>query len=779
MPASLPIDSIKTDVLTAWQRGGCIVAAPPGSGKSTQLPLWGLSLANEKIYLLIPKRIAVKLAAQRLASNLGEPVGQTVGYQLRHDRKTSQQSRIIVTTYGSFLQMLLNNPDSITNSTVIMDEFHERGLDQDISFALIQEAIELLDESVTQIIMSATLEINQLLALTKLPLISSPGFSHPIDIQYKKLAIQRSDLFAEEIKKQWQGSNSHILVFLPGLKEIRALERNLNSTIPVLVLHGQQRDTPNLTVLEHAPATVILATNIAESSITLANVHTVIDSGMERYASTHPISGLQTLKSRRISQASATQRAGRAGRLAPGTAIRLWSEEEHKSLIPYQPAEITQTDLTLALLQLTLWGTSFDQAVWLTKPDANRVAAAQVKCEQWGAIIKGQLSIHGAEMLKTGLEPGLAHFVVLSKQHKCLEAAICFAATLSIAPELLEDAFTRTTLPNHPEIQKEAKRLAKRLEVALAKQFTPIRAGTLIQAFRHRLIYAPKQQTAKMLDGAAVTLAQPSSSEWSLMLDGHRNEQGIRVFNALALNQASVLNALEVEQKVTFKPEQKQEFWLVEELGTLVLSEKPIQPDHQQKKQAWLGYIQQVGSAAIPNNPDIKALENRWRIAKQQHTDWPQWPAKDDWLDIASPFLDSLTKLAQLDSYTALKNWLGYSQLSLLDQLCPKNWTCPSGRAVELDYQPAQHKVTASLKLQEAFGLANQPLVANTQFVTLDLTAPNGRPVASVSDIKYFWHEIYPQVRKELRGRYAKHPWPEDPLNFKATAKTNRQLRAT
>jgi ATP-dependent helicase HrpB len=627
--------------------------------------------------------------------------------------------------------------------------------------------------------MSATLELNQLQALTELPLISSPGFSYPIDIQYKKLPIQRSDLFAEEIKKRWQGSSSHILVFLPGLKEIRALERNLDSSIPVLVLHGQQSNTPNLSALEHAPATVILATNIAESSITLANVHTVIDSGMERYASTHPISGLQSLKARRISQASATQRAGRAGRLAPGTAIRLWSEEEHKSLIPYQPAEITQTDLTLALLQLAHWGTSFDQASWLTKPEANRIAAAQTKCEQWGAIDKGQLTSHGAEMLKTGLEPGLAHFVVLSKAHQCLEAAICFAATLSINPELLEDAFTRSSLPKHPEIQKEAQRLAKRLDIHLAKQFTPINADTLIQAFRHRLIYAPKQQTAKLINGAAVTFAKPISSEWLLMLDGHRNEQGIRVFNALALNQATVLSSVALEQKIVFKPEQKQEFWLVEGLEALILTEKPIQPDHRQKKQAWQGYIQQVGSAAIPSSAAMNALENRWRIAQLQHADWPQWPEKKDWLDIASPCLDGLTKLSQFDTFAAVKNWLGYGQLSLLDQLCPKIWTCPSGRAVELDYQPAQNKVTASLKLQEAFGLANQPLVANTQIVTLDLTAPNGRPVASVADIKYFWREIYPQVRKELRGRYAKHPWPEDPLNFKATAKTNRQLRAT
>lgn len=779
MPNSLPIESIKSEVIQAWQRGGCIVAAPPGSGKSTQLPLWGLTLPYKKIYLLIPKRIAVKLAAERLANNLGESIGNSVGYQLRHDRNISQHSRIVVTTYGSFLQMLLNNPDSVANSTVIMDEFHERALDQDISFALIQEAIDLLDEPLSQIIMSATLEVNQLKLLTELPLISSPGFSYPVDIQYKKIPTQRYDLFAAEVKKQWTHSSSHILVFLPGLKEIRALERNLDSSIPVLILHSQQSNTPNLSALEHAHATVILATNIAESSITLANVHTVIDSGKERYASTHPTSGLQSLKSRRISQASATQRAGRAGRLAPGTAIRLWSEEEHKSLVPYQPAEITQVDLTLALLQLAHWGTRFDQVAWLTKPDANRIAAAQTACEKWGAIQNGRLTKHGEDILKTGLDPGLAHFVVLSKASNCVDAAICFAATLSINPELLEDALSRRSLPDHAEIQKEARRLAKRLDITIKKHFPPIDAVTLIQAFSRRLIYAPKQKAAKLLDGAAVTFTKPMSSEWLLMLDGLRNEQGIRVFSALALDQATVLSTVNLQQRFVFKPEQKQEFWLVDAIDAIVLTEKPIQPDQQQKVQAWQAYIQQSGASAIPNHPAIAELENRWRIAQQHQTDWPHWPKKEDWLDISSPFLDGLSKLSQLDTLSALKNWLGYQQLSLLDKVCPKHWTCPSGRSIELDYQPTQNKVTASLKLQEAFGLSKQPQVASKQIVTLDLTAPNGRPVASVSDINYFWHEVYPQVRKELRGRYAKHPWPEDPLNFKATSKTNRQLNVT
>ncbi|MDN3649925.1 ATP-dependent helicase C-terminal domain-containing protein [Reinekea marina] len=775
----LPIESIKSEVLSAWQAGGCIVSAPPGSGKSTQLPLWGLALPFKKTFLLIPKRIAVKLAANQLANNLNQKVGETVGYQLRQDQCLSNQTRIVVTSYGSFLQMLLNNPESVSNCTVIMDEFHERALDQDVSFALIQETIALLDEPVPLIIMSATLEVEQLQKMTEFPLIASPGFSYPIDIEYQKLDLNRSTEFAHFIEKIWQNSHSHLLVFLAGLKEIRAIERTINNTIPVMVLHGQLNNTPNLEQLNTVEKTVILATNIAESSVTLANVHTVIDSGLERFATTHPITGISALKTRRISQASATQRAGRAGRLGPGKVFRLWSEDEHQSRVPYQPAEITQADLTLSLLQLALWGTRFDQASWLTQPDKNRVETAEQKCEQWGALKDGHITQHGEAMLATGLDPALANFVVTAEHYECLPAAIVFAATLSVDPAQLAQNLKPTSMPNQLQIRNEVKRLAKRLKQDIPPQFKPLDSFALVKAFQQRLIYSPTNGAPKLFNGASVSFMNANNSEWSLMLEGHQQDRSIRVFHALPIDADTAFKAIKVNQTVQFRPSQRQEFWRIETVGQIVIKQEPFKANPEEKTHAWENYIANHGESALPINSNLLALKQRWQIATKALNNWPKWPDASAWLGIAQPFLTGLNALADLDTVSAFKHWAGYEQLATLDQLCPKLWQCPSGRSVPLAYQPQHSKVVAQLKLQEAFGLNEQPTVANNLAITLELTAPNGRPVATVHDLPHFWRNIYPEVRKELRGRYAKHPWPEDPIGFKATAKTNRQLRAT
>jgi ATP-dependent helicase HrpB len=433
--------------------------------------------------------------------------------------------------------------------------------------------------------------------------------------------------------------------------------------------------------------------------------------------------------------------------------------------------------LTLALLQLTHWGTRFEEIRWLTAPNENRVNAAKSKCQMWHAIENDQLTEHGSAMLRSGLEPWLAHFVVLSETKNCLLAAICFAATLTINPERITERMHQSTLPKHPEVLKEAQRLCARLGIKLTEPFNPIDPTTLIQAFSQRLIFAPKQQTPKLANGAAVTFVNHISSEWSLMLNGQGTEQGIRIFDALELNKSDVINTIETNKSVEFRPEHKtQNFWLVETFDALVLSEKPVNPDQTQKVKAWQDYIKRKGQNALPKNTEIMSLEQRWRMAQQHLEDWPLWPNEADWFDIAEPFLSGLTALSSLDTLAALKHWLGYNYLSKIDEHCPKSWTCPSGRLIELNYQPSHDKVIATLKLQEAFGLTQQPCVAKTQPITLDLTAPNGRPVASVTDISFFWIEVYPQVRKELRGRYAKHPWPEDPLTSIATSKTKRQL---
>lgn len=307
----LPIDSIKQPVLQAWNNGGCIVSAPPGSGKTTKLPLWLLEENDRTIYLLIPKRLAVMLAARQLAANLGESVGQRVGFRLRHDAKVGKSTRLVVTTYGSFIRMLLNDASLLEGSTVILDEFHERSVDQDFCYALINEYAELLDDSVRRIIMSATFNSQKIEQQTGLTKIESDGFSYPLTTSFQKSSKDWVSDAARCAGQLYGTSDDHVLMFLPGLREIREVSSRLTSAIPTLTLHGQLEKTPDIQQLEQAEPTLILATNIAESSLTLPRVSTVLDCGYERYVKTDATTGINQLLTRRISKASATQRAGR------------------------------------------------------------------------------------------------------------------------------------------------------------------------------------------------------------------------------------------------------------------------------------------------------------------------------------------------------------------------------------------------------------------------------------------------------------------------------------
>ena len=459
MSNALPIQAIKGDLLAAWSRGGAIVSAPPGSGKTTQLPLWLLepssvfamqnTVLTGPIYLLIPKRLAVKLAANQLARNFGEDVGDTIGYQLRNDQKISAKTRITVTTYGSFLRILLNNPDQLGQATVIFDEFHERSVEQDLCYALVNQYVDYFDEHVRRIIMSATLNVDKIASQTQLPLIESEGFSYPVDVHFQKTEVKNSRLVAPIIEAQWQTTDDHLLVFCPGLAEIRQLEQQLAPNIPVLILHGQLSATPNLGDLEKAASTVILATNIAESSVTLPRVHTVVDLGLERFASIHPVTGITELKTRQISQASATQRTGRAGRLAPGKCIRLWSADEHKALVAHQPAEITLADLTDTVMHCLQWGTTREELVWLDQPSASRWQLAVDKLRHWRAIDSdGQLNAHGLAMQKIGLQPWLRHLIAVAQAHENLVGPALLAAHLTTGQPVTYDTQQTQSIRN-------------------------------------------------------------------------------------------------------------------------------------------------------------------------------------------------------------------------------------------------------------------------------------------------------------------------------------------
>ncbi len=778
---SLPITTIQQSVLEHWRNGGVIVSAPPGSGKTTQLPLWFLSENEHLVYLLIPKRIAVKLAAQQLSRNLGESVGQQVGYVLRNDRKTSSQTKIIATTYGTFLQMLLNDPDQFASSTIIFDEFHERALDQDVSYALVNHLVEYLDDSVKRVFMSATMNSEAMAEQTGLPHLESEGRSYPIDIRYRKTDLKNRRELAQFIEGIWRETDDHLLVFCAGIADMRRIEQHLPANTPTLILHSQLDNAPDLNALETAPSTIILATNIAESSVTLARVHTVIDLGTERFAAVHSVTGLSELKTRKISRASATQRAGRAGRLQPGLAWRCWSEDEHQTLTPYQSPEIQQTELTQAVLQCLSWGAQRQELQWLNPPSSARWQLGLDKLYGWQAIGDDTtLTKHGIAMLKMGVEPWLAHLLSLAQQENCLSSAAIFAAHFSLNRDIQYDPFSDNNRAVFAkDIQYEAQTLCQRLNTRLTDNIPALSETFLIQAIPERLIYWQSSVSGRYFSGTETRSRHESNKTgWALLLEGQKRDNHILVHKNLPVSEKQVFEALKPVELINFQPGQRHEFVQETRIGQILIKSQPLTPDIQQREAAWLHYLNEKGEAALSLSAETIELKSRWRFANRLTNELPAWPDAKEWATITAPFLAGLKRLKDLDTENVLINHLGYKWQQWLNKQVPKTWIAPSGRAVTIDYDTANKKAAVGIKLQEAFGLNEQPEIAGKLPLTLNLQAPNGRPVASVTDIKYFWADVYPEVRKELRGRYAKHPWPEDPLTSQATMKTNRQLRS-
>lgn len=756
------------------------MSAPPGSGKTTLLPLWLLEHQKETVYLLIPKRLAVVLAAKQLTANLGEQLGERIGYRLRLEAKTSRKTQLIVTTYGSFIRMLLNDPDAIAGSTVILDEFHERSTDQDFCYALLNQYVELFDDSLKRIVMSATFNSQKIEQQTSLPRVESAGYSHPLEVQHQKASKDWLSDIALAASRQWQQTDDHLLVFLPGLREIRKVESKLPNEIPTVILHSQLNQAPDIKRLNSAEPTVILATNIAESSLTLPRVRTVLDSGYERFVTTDANTGINQLKTRRISQASATQRAGRAARLGPGTAFRLWSKDDHQQLIDHHPPELTAADMTELYLLSLSWGSLPDQLPWLDNPSDQRINAAKEHLLAWKAINQAsELTEHGKAMISTGLSPWIAHLLVTCHKESKLTSGAYLAAHLSLNEEITYDPLTASSKRSFSQaVQSEARKLADRMNCKLEETFEPLTEETLVQALPDRLLYWHTDSRGQLFSGTQVQSSKSvCSGQWQVFIDGIQTGSVIQLSQALDISQTAVRSVFPAIETVEFISRSQSSYFLkTESIGAIRLSEQKCSPGPELKAEAWLNHVSQKGEKAFIWNDENLQLKQRWLFAAAVSA-IPAWPSSRQWCDLASPYFSGLKKLSELDIKSVLLQSLDYEQQNKFKNLFPLNWQAPSGRAIPLHYDFANSKISAQCKLQEAFGLEALPAFGACT-LSLELTAPNGRPVAIVTDMKHFWHKVYPDVRKELRGRYSKHPWPEDPLTFKATSKTNRQISA-
>jgi ATP-dependent helicase HrpB len=845
MGGPLPIDPLLPELVQQLPAGGTVLLqAPPGAGKTTRAPLallealQGASGPGEgRILMLEPRRLATRAAAERLAAELGEPVGQRVGYRVRLESRISCETRLEVLTDGLFLRQLQADPSLAGVACVIFDEFHERRSDADLALTLLREARPLLAPELRLLIMSATLNLQPLLEqLPEATLLQSEGRRHPVAIQHQaprpdeRLAAQVVRALEQHWLDQRQTGDT-ALVFLPGQREIRHCLEAISSTtwgreLELCPLHG------NLPLAEQAQAIrrasrpagkVVLATSIAESSLTLEGVTLVIDSGLSRRSRFNPASGMDSLVTLPASLASAEQRAGRAGRLGPGQCVRLWSPAEQQRRPAFDPPELLEADPAPVVLQLAQWGAGLGETLpWLEAPPAASLLEGQALLMQLGALDPaGTLTPQGREMASLGVHPRLAR-LLLQAAHQGAPALGCALATLLSERDPLAASDAGCDLlrrldwlrspgrdPRRLQLRQLQQQLERQLDLAVSaappRSQQPARghseggaeaalaAELIAAAYPERVALAREGQSGRFLTragrGALMHPSDPLRGSEALAIataDGAGSDSRIQL--ALPLPRASLEALASASGDLVSEVQWDGQLQRVRcerslRLGALVLERRPW-PDAPDREivEALLEGLQLLGLEALPWDGACRQLQQRLCLA-HRHLG-PPWPDRQDdvlaadpqaWLGDQLVGLRSRADLQRLDLQEALWGGLDWEQRRQLDQQLPQVLAIPSGRQARLDYSSGEPVL--AVKLQELFGAATTPTVLDGRLaVTVQLLSPAGRPAAITQDLAGFWQGAYREVRRELRGRYPRHPWPEDPANATATALTKRRL---
>lgn len=830
----LPIDEVLPALRQALrERHEAVLEAPPGAGKTTRVPLALLNepwLAGQKIVMLEPRRLAARAAAERLASELGEKVGETVGYRIRLDSKVGPNTRIEVVTEGILTRRLQHDPALEGVGLLIFDEFHERSLDADLALALSLNGRELFrdEQPLKLLLMSATLEGERLSSvLDNAPVVRSEGRMYPVALRWGRPFVPGEFIEPRVVQTVLDAINDEsgsLLVFLPGQAEIRRVNQQLaealgsRSDILLCPLHGELDLAAQRAAIEPAASgvrKVVLATNIAETSLTIDGVRVVIDAGLARVPRFDPGSGMTRLDTQRISRASATQRAGRAGRLEPGVCYRLWSEDQHAQLAAYGSAEILQADLAGLALQLARWGVTPHELVWLDVPPAASYAQAQQLLERLGALSNGKLTPHGEAMAELPAHPRIAH-LLLRGQALGLADMACDVAALLGERDILRgagaDVHSRLALLSGESraarggqggVQR-AKQLARQYRGMLRGKATqpvadpdhPRWLGALLAlAYPDRVAQQRKSGGAeyRLANGRAALFGEVDGlmkQPWLVIADlgsrqGQREERIYLAaeFDPVLLDgvlseQVSVVDQLDWDEREGVLRAERQR-----KVGELVLSREPLTGlDEAARTQALVSLVRRKGLELLPWTPELRqwqarvALLRQLDIESQGQSEWPDvsdaalLATLEEWL---APYLGRVTRLshfANLDLSSIVRNVLKWPLPQRLDELAPHHITVPSGSSVRLDY--SEHPPILAVRLQELFGLSDTPRIAGgRQTIKLHLLSPARRPVQVTQDLANFWRSTYAEVKKDLKGRYPKHYWPDDPLVAQATAR--------
>lgn len=847
-----------------------VLQAPPGAGKSTVVPLALLDepwARGKRLIMLEPRRLAARAVAQRMASSLRESVGQTVGYRMRLDTQVSKSTRIEVVTEGVLTRMLQNDPSLEGVAAVIFDEFHERSLQADLGLALTLDARENLAPDLKLIMMSATLDGERVAALLgDAPIVTAQGRMFPVETRFAgKSAPLLPDataprgtqesperVVAQIVLGALDEEPGDVLVFLPGAREIRRVQTLLEERLPargdtvvLLPLFGDLSAGEQDAAL--APAArgtrkVVLATNIAETSLTIPGVRIVVDSGLVRRSAFDPSTGMSRLETQRISRASADQRQGRAGRVEAGVCYRAWSEGAQRSLAPFSPPEITDADLAPLALDLANWGVRDAADLrWMDAPPNAMLASARDLLAHLGALDRqGRITPHGREMAGLGVHPRLAHMLLRATELGALSVAADFAALLS-ERDLLRgagsrDADVRTRLDIFhsdrapPGVDwgafQRAKKTSRDLFRRLSAGATGGNAGRAATGGRAESSTGSEHSTRSSAADAGVllafaypdrigrrraggearyTLANGRGAHFAdtqslgrqdliVAVDLDDRERDARILLAAPLARADLekhfADQLVRTESVEWSSRDKAVIARrIVRLDAAVLDELPLNEiPADAARAAMLIGASELGISAFNWTRDARDLQARMEFVRKHAPDPSAWPAVDDaslatsfdeWL---APWLDGVTRkdhLSRVSLTEALRALLPWDQQRKLDELAPTHLQVPTGSNIRIDYLDESAPVVA-VRLQEVFGLEKTPLIGGGRVpITFKLLSPAQRPVQVTRDLAGFWRGSYADVRKDMRGRYPRHYWPENPLEAEPTRGVRRKPSAT
>ncbi|MEQ8582676.1 MAG: ATP-dependent helicase HrpB [Marinoscillum sp.] len=817
LPITEVIDEVKSHLSAD---NTLIVNAPPGAGKSTLLPLTLLQeewLKGQKILMLEPRRLAARTIASRMSELIGDQVGKTVGYRVRFDNKVSEKTRIEVLTEGILTRMIHSDNSLEGVGLVIFDEFHERSIHADVALALCREAQQVIRPDLRIMIMSATLDMPQLTTLLKAPSVVSKGRQYPVDIQYvgEQDLMLLPEMTARTIIKATKEHPGDVLAFFPGEGEIRKCEELLRKELKGFALHplyGQLPQGKQFAAImpdRSGKRKVVMATSIAETSLTIEGIKIVVDTGFGRTSKFDPKSGLSRLETVQISKDSADQRAGRAGRLSAGVCYRMWSKATQARLSEHRNPEIMEADLAALVLDMAQWGiVDINQLTWLTPPPKGALAQASETLHQLNALEHGRITAHGKKIHQLPCHPRIAHMLLEAEEADMLELATDVAALLEERDPLGREAgidinLRIETLRRFRDENRLGKKFARIEKVAESYRrmfdiesdngpVDPFETGLILShAYPERIAFArPGNNAQFQLSNGKYAMAghkdDLAHEPWLSIAHMDARDGMGKIFMASPLNPRDLAPLVKEREVITWDTKRGGLIATKDlRIGSIILQSRPLpDPDESHLIQAISEALKKEGGHLLDFNENVEQWQNRVLSLRK-------WNPQGNWPDVSTPtllmtnaewltpYLDQVKKpddLKKIDLKSVLHHSLNWELQELLSKLAPEKIEVPSGSSIPLLYRADGEPPILAVRLQEVFGLADTPRVNDGRNgVLIHLLSPGYKPVQITADLRSFWDNAYFEVKKDLKRRYPKHSWPDDPWNAEAVRGVKRK----